>query len=121
VGRGLVGHDSEVAVLGLRSHHRGARGHERKEVHRTLLDSLERGNGKYVINMLKADKYDAGATIKELNQNGVIAAVSDPESLAEIVGVLYQIRCNVFHGEKAPGNVNDDCFVKLLVHFWLLF
>lgn len=26
--------------------------------------------------------------------------------------MLYQIRCNIFHGEKTPGDFNDDRIVK---------
>ncbi len=25
---------------------------------------------------------------------------------------MYQIRCNIFHGEKTPGDLNDDRIVK---------
>jgi hypothetical protein len=33
-------------------------------------------------------------------------------NLRQLKSVLYQIRCNVFHGEKAPGDVNDDRIVR---------
>jgi hypothetical protein len=28
--------------------------------------------------------------------------------LKQLKNALYQVRCNIFHGEKVPGNVNDD-------------
>lgn len=32
--------------------------------------------------------------------------------LKTIKNTLYQIRCNIFHGEKIPGDINDDRIVK---------
>jgi hypothetical protein len=32
--------------------------------------------------------------------------------LTQLKNVLYQVRCNVFHGEKVPGDVNDDRIVR---------
>ena len=36
----------------------------------------------------------------------------DKNNLKTIQKVLYQIRCNIFHGEKGPGDLNDDRIVR---------
>jgi hypothetical protein len=33
--------------------------------------------------------------------------ISDPLNLNQVTSCLYQIRCNLFHGGKAPGNLRD--------------
>ena len=84
-------------------------------VHRALdsfLDSIRRPKGHYVVNMLKAGQHNETASPKELEAQGVVVAVSAPEDLGQLVAALYQVRCNVFHGEKVPGDVNDDRIVK---------
>ena len=45
-----------------------------------------------------------------LNQK--ILVLCEDNNLDTIKNVLYQIRCNIFHGEKIPGDVNDDTIVK---------
>ena len=47
---------------------------------------------------------------KLLNQK--ILVLCEDNNLDTIKNVLYQIRCNIFHGEKIPGDVNDDTIVK---------
>ena len=44
------------------------------------------------------------------NQN--ILVLCEDNNLDTIKNVLYQIRCNIFHGEKIPGDRNDDRIVK---------
>jgi hypothetical protein len=38
--------------------------------------------------------------------------LSSPERLQELLMILYQIRCNLFHGEKWCDNTTDDNIVK---------
>lgn len=83
---------------------------------RTALDgflaSVKRPNGHYVINMLKAARHDAETPLEKLVGAGIVSAVTAPDDLRQLVGVLYQVRCNVFHGEKVPGEANDDRIVR---------
>lgn len=77
-----------------------------------FLASLKQPNGYYVVNMLRAAEHDATTLLDQLIRKNVVVAVKDPDDLRQLVDALYQVRCNVFHGEKVPGNVNDDRIVK---------
>ena len=44
------------------------------------------------------------------NRNLIVEC--DTNNLKTIYNVLYQIRCNIFHGEKVPGEINDDRIVS---------
>lgn len=75
-----------------------------------LKNSLNKGDCHYVINMAKS-KYYNGDNIADLHKKNVIILCEENE-LKTIKNVLYQIRCNIFHGEKTPGDINDDRIVK---------
>jgi hypothetical protein len=77
-----------------------------------FLTSLKRPQGYYVINMLRGAQHSDEAPLDDLTKRNIVVAVKDPDNLAELVDALYQVRCNVFHGEKVPGNPNDDRIVK---------
>lgn len=64
----------------------------------------------YVINMQKEELlyYD---DIDRLASKNIII-LCEQNNLKTIVKVLYQIRNNIFHGEKIPGEINDDKIVK---------
>ena len=34
-------------------------------------------------------------------------SITDTRNLTEVASCLYQVRCNLFHGGKAPGNMRD--------------
>lgn len=61
--------------------------------------------------MAVADRYDP-ANLRALANQGVIVPFEDPAKLDDLIKVLYQVRCNVFHGEKVPYDPNDDKIVK---------
>jgi hypothetical protein len=65
----------------------------------------------YVINMAKLDLYDTRIDYTKMKEKTIVieCAVFD---LNVIQRVLYQVRCNIFHGEKIPGDINDDRIVK---------
>ena len=90
-----------------------------REARDGFLTAIERAKGCYVINMLKCSDYDPDGSIEEMARNNIIVIVSDPNDLENFVDVLYQVRCNVFHGEKIPGEVNDDQIVKAALPFLL--
>ena len=79
----------------------------------SLKNSLTKSNGRiYVIDMSRFDtQYNEGNDIDKMSSNGVISLLED-NSLSTIVKVLYQIRCNIFHGGKEPGDSDDDLIVK---------
>lgn len=39
-------------------------------------------------------------------------AITDRTNLSHLVTVLYQVRNNMFHAEKVPGDPNDDRIVR---------
>lgn len=83
-----------------------------KSVVSSLRESLKKQNGYYVLNMLKAVSGTDKMPISQLKNEGRAVLFYKIESLMELTKVLYQIRCNVFHGEKIPGNLNDDQILK---------
>jgi len=81
----------------------------------TLRKALTKFNSEaYVINMSKSalfnEFYDQIST-KEMSDKNIIVLL-DKNNLTTIQKVLYQIRCNIFHGEKGPGDLNDDRIVE---------
>lgn len=77
-----------------------------------LYKALEKEDGhSYVINMTKAGLYSLELSYKELKNRNIIIPFEDTTKLSQLINVLYQIRCNLFHGEKQPGVINDDKIV----------
>jgi hypothetical protein len=85
------------------------------EIFETLKRSLEKkhkeGIHHFVINMAKQKYLNDNENIEDLAGKNVIV-LCESNNLKTIKNVLYQIRCNIFHGEKIPGDVNDDRIVK---------
>ena len=79
----------------------------------SLKKALTKANGRiYVIDMSRySSQYNQNNDIDKMSSNGVITLLED-NSLKTIVKVLYQIRCNIFHGGKEPGDSDDDLIVK---------
>jgi hypothetical protein len=77
----------------------------------TLKMSLFKGNRSFVINMAKINGYDENNNIDIMAKNNILV-LCEENNLKTIKNVLYQIRCNIFHGEKIPGDINDDRIVK---------
>jgi hypothetical protein len=72
--------------------------------------SLTKGDRHFVFNMAKSQNYLLDSDINGLaNKNVVI--LCEENDLKTIKNVLYQIRCNIFHGGKTPGDINDDKIV----------
>ena len=55
--------------------------------------------------------YYSSMDIDQLDQRNIIK-LCETNELLTIKNVLYQIRCNIFHGEKTPGDINDDRIVR---------
>jgi hypothetical protein len=73
--------------------------------------SLAKGGRNFVINMAKSTKYNQDIEIDNLASQNIII-LCEENNLKTVKNVLYQIRCNIFHGEKTPGDINDDRTVK---------
>jgi len=73
------------------------------DTHRQLV----RENEQYLdaINTLK------GRGVGNL-RNGGARNISNPNNLNEVLSCVYQVRCNLFHGGKAPGNPRDERLVE---------
>ena len=87
---------------------------------KSLKESLLKAevNRHYVINMAKNKQYnnmtqthDFSKLVDEMARKNIIV-LCENNDLKTIKNVLYQIRCNIFHGEKTPGYINDDRIVK---------
>lgn len=71
-------------------------------------EAIRKPNGHcYVVNMARASQHDVNQ-YENLRGTNVIATLDDPRKLRRLKDVLYQVRCNIFHGEKVPGELNDD-------------
>lgn len=77
-----------------------------------FVESIQKPNGCYVINMLKSADYSESIPLDTLRSSNIVAAIIDRKNLRQIIDTLYQVRCNVFHGEKTPGGPNDDGIVR---------
>ena len=78
----------------------------------SLKKALKKNNGRvYVIDMSRYDQYNEKNDISSMSSNGVISLLEDND-LSSIINVLYQIRCNIFHGGKEPGDHHDDEIVN---------
>jgi len=75
-----------------------------------LKESLKKGCRYYVINMAKSQKYSDDFDVNQMAKSNIVKLCED-NNLKTVVEVLYQIRCNIFHGEKTPGDINDDRIV----------
>jgi len=82
-----------------------------REARDGFLAALKRPIGYYVVNMLRAAEHDPDGSIEEMAKKNIVVAIEDPSLLKELVDALYQMRCNVFHGEKVPSDLNDDRIV----------
>jgi len=77
-----------------------------------LKNALRKDNGSYVINMSRSHEISEDYSIEYLSKKNLII-LCEKNDLITIKNVLYQIRCNIFHGEKIPGDINDD---KIVIH-----
>jgi hypothetical protein len=41
------------------------------------------------------------------------AQITDIKEFGQILAAIYQVRCNLFHGQKDPGNSHDRELVEL--------
>ena len=81
------------------------------KIFQSLKESLKRDNRFYVINMARIKAFKQAGDIDKQSEDNILV-LCEINNLKTIKNVLYQIRCNIFHGEKIPGNVNDDRIVK---------
>ena len=69
----------------------------------------------YIINMARIEDYQRIHNDK-LNTDilgpPIVYPFEDIHNLFDLKNVLYQARCNIFHGEKVPDCLNDDRIVK---------
>lgn len=75
-----------------------------------LKNSLKKENGHYIIKMAKIEEYFKNLN-NDLPVNNYIV-LCENNTLKTLKDVLYQIRCNIFHGSKTLGDINDDRIVK---------
>ena len=61
--------------------------------------------------MARIKAYNQSENIDEQSKRNILV-LCEKNDLKTIKNVLYQIRCNIFHGEKIPGDINDDRIVK---------
>jgi hypothetical protein len=83
-----------------------------------LQTAITKPNGHYVLNLSIEDCPDV-ASWEDSNiitqAANLLCSFHDVERLSLLKGVLYQVRCNIFHGEKVPGDMNDDRIVRAAV------
>lgn len=78
-------------------------------------DAIRKPNGCYILNMSRGDHQGVESWPEkqiESAQSNLLSRFDDIRNLSELKGVLYQVRCNVFHGGKIPGIANDDKIVR---------
>lgn len=81
----------------------------------SFIEAIRKPNGySYVINMAKTSEHEL-AKYEQLRGTNVIAVFQEIEDLYQLKSALYQVRCNIFHGEKVPGEINDDRITQAAV------
>jgi hypothetical protein len=50
--------------------------------------------------------------VGNVSRGGVRRQIRRVDNLTEVLSCVYQVRCNLFHGAKAPGNPRDESLVK---------
>lgn len=81
------------------------------EIFNSLKLSLKKGERNFVINMAKHNLYKEDYDINCMAQSNIII-MCEKNNLKTVKNVLYQIRCNIFHGSKTPGDAEDDKIVE---------
>ena len=74
--------------------------------------ALKKDQKYYVINMARIESFNSNSDYDEMIRKEIIYPFDNYRNLNQLKNVLYQVRCNVFHGEKIPGELNDDRLVK---------
>lgn len=82
------------------------------EAVKALRETLRKNEYFYVIDMSRHRDYNPSISYKELIERNIIIPFEDINDLVQLKNVLYQVRCNLFHGEKLPGILNDDRIVR---------
>ncbi len=86
-----------------------------------LRASMAKGKHHYLVNMAKVQEWQPDSKIADQAGRGIVVLFEDCKPTT-IKSVLYQVRCNIFHGEKVPGEPNDDRIVQaalpVLRHFF---
>lgn len=77
-----------------------------------LRKNLQKKENCYVVDMSRAREYAPKLSYKELVERSIIVPFEDITDIVQFKNVLYQVRCNLFHGEKLPGITNDDKIVR---------
>ena len=86
-----------------------------------LRAALCKGEHHYLMNMAKSNEWDPTLEIRDQADRRFVILFEDSKPKT-IKSILYQVRCNIFHGEKMPGEPNDDRIVQaalpVLRHFF---
>ncbi len=80
-----------------------------------LRESLRKNDRFYVINMARAAEHDSNQNFNDMKAKNIVVPFDDFTKLSQVKRVLYQIRCNIFHGAKVPGEVNDDRITRCAI------
>jgi hypothetical protein len=75
--------------------------------------AARRPRGDYVINMLHIHEHSHNRDLEDMVGRNTVAAITNRADLSQLIAVLYQIRNNMFHGEKIPGDMSDDRIVRV--------
>jgi hypothetical protein len=77
-------------------------------------EAIKKVNGYYVLNLSRKSHDEVTSWTEEQVKKGSnrLKSFHNERKLSLLVDVLYQVRCNVFHGEKIPGDLNDDRIVE---------
>lgn len=80
----------------------------------SLTKEVESENRHYVINMSRVSDLPKSVSKEDVDDlaRKNIVVLCEHDELKQAIDVLYQVRCNTFHGEKIPGDLNDDRIVK---------
>lgn len=80
----------------------------------SLREAIRKHNGHYVLNLSKKSlaEVDLWDPLRVKQGTNLLSSFHDKRKLSLLINVLYQVRCNVFHGQKVPGDPNDDRIVK---------
>ena len=79
-----------------------------------ILEQLTTNDSEFATKLQRLSEYEVH--VMRPGHEGQSKSISDIHSLDQVLDVIYQIRCNLFHGQKSMIDPHDKELVELAFH-----